>query len=52
MTSRTTESRPRGVLGIDTSDGPEPSRELLERARKGWKRFVATLGEESPSDEC
>ncbi|MER6217596.1 MULTISPECIES: hypothetical protein [unclassified Streptomyces] len=52
MTTRTTENSPRGVLGIDTSDGPEPSRKLLERAREGWKRFAASLDEESPSDEC
>lgn len=26
---------------------PEPSRDLLERARVGWERFAASLQEES-----
>ncbi|MFD8147893.1 hypothetical protein [Streptomyces sp. NPDC059708] len=51
MTSRTTERVSRGVLGIDTSDGPEPSRDLTERARRGWERFVASLDEGPSSDE-
>ncbi|RPF41224.1 hypothetical protein EDD96_5020 [Streptomyces sp. Ag109_G2-6] len=51
MTSRTTEGHSRGVLGIDTSDGPEPSHDLLERARRGWVRFVASLEEGATSDE-
>ncbi|MEV7546860.1 hypothetical protein [Streptomyces sp. NPDC089915] len=51
MTTRTTERAPRGVLGIDTSDGPEPSRDLLERARRGWDRFIASLGEGPSADE-
>ncbi|MEU3407869.1 hypothetical protein ABZ766_28530 [Streptomyces sp. NPDC006670] len=51
MTSRATEGPSRGVLGIDTSDGPQPSRDLLERARRGWERFVASLDEGAASDE-
>lgn len=56
MTNRTIPSYSRGVLCIDTPDDPspgltrvpEPSSDLLDRARAGWERFVGA--DEGPAD--
>ncbi|MFJ3883018.1 hypothetical protein ACIPW5_36920 [Streptomyces sp. NPDC090077] len=55
MTGRIIRHCTRDVLGIDTSDDPyqrlapvpEPSLDLLDRARVGWERFLRTTGEAS-----
>ncbi|MFD8631963.1 hypothetical protein [Streptomyces sp. NPDC059533] len=57
MANRTIRSCARGVLCIDTPDDPspgltpvpEPSSDLLDRARVGWERFIGT--DEDPADD-
>ncbi|MFG2877421.1 hypothetical protein ACGFYU_20915 [Streptomyces sp. NPDC048337] len=56
MANHTIRSCARGVLCIDTPDDPspgltpvpEPSADLLDRARVGWERFIGA--DEEPAD--
>ncbi|MBT2539913.1 hypothetical protein J7E99_04125 [Streptomyces sp. ISL-44] len=58
MTTNIIHSYARGVLSIDTADGPwpgleavsGPSQDLLDRALVCWERFLRATGEEL-SDE-
>lgn len=55
MTNRIIHVCAHGILGLDIVAGaapgpeavPEPSRDLLTRARAGWERFIDSVEERS-----